>query len=133
MPSDQIRKARFQSSDEVSSEILAQLESSFQKRKSQDADLKKLVEDIQKMRRNRDNTKVTLNEQKRKKEKEEEKSSKSQIEEENVALNDDEGIAEESSAPKLKAVESYASLKDLYLKNGVNITTELAELHKKRK
>ncbi len=133
LPADQIRKARFQSSDEISAEILAQLESSFQKRKTQDADLKKLVEDIQKTRRNRDNTKITLNEQKRKKEKEEEKSSKVQIEEENAALNDDEGIGEDSSSPKLKAVESYTALKDLYLKNGVSITTELAELHKKRK
>lgn len=126
LPADVIRSASPVANNTVSPEMIARLRKSLEERKTSDPDLKKLVSDVQKMRIRRSNTKISLNETKRKKELEEQKAEK----ELNKALSlegEDETIVPDGTAPKKKLVESYKSLKDLYVKNSIKVAIEMTK------
>jgi len=122
LPWDEIAAARsFKPTNEVSEKITKNLQSGFQKRSKTDEDLKKLIADAEKARKKRLETKISLNEAKRKAEREANKNEKKQEEEENE---------ENPDATKKKIVEDYQSLKDLYLKNAIQIIYELNQSKK---
>ena len=126
LPADVIRSASPVPNNTVSTEMVTRLRKSLEDRKTSDPDFKKLVSDVQKMRIRRSNTKVSLNEVKRKKELDEQKAEK----ELNKALSlegEEETPIADGTAPKKKLIESYKSLKDLYIKNSVKVAIEMTK------
>ena len=129
LPADVIRSASPVANNTVSAEMITRLRKSLEERKTTDPDFKKLVSDVQKMRIRRSNTKISLNETKRKKELEEQKAEK-ELNKALLDVGEDETIVPDGTAPKKKLVESYKSLKDLYVKNSVRVAIEMTKPEK---
>ncbi|MCU0436829.1 MAG: carboxy terminal-processing peptidase [Raineya sp.] len=123
LPWDEIAIARsFKPTNEVSEKTLKGIQSSFQKRMKSEDDLKKLIADTEKARKKRQETRISLNEAKRKAEKEASKNEQKLTEEEEEPDTNDPN--------KKKLVESFVNLKDLYLKNAIQIVYELSQTKK---
>lgn len=123
LPWDEIASAKsFKPTNEISEKTLKNIQSSFQKRMKTEDDLKKLIADTEKSRKRRQETKISLNEAKRKAEKEALKNEKKLIEEE------EEDVNNVNDTKKL--VENFNNLKDLYLKNAIQIVHELSQTKK---
>jgi len=130
LPWDEINPARnFKPTNEISDKDLKKLKDNFQKRLKTDDDLKKLVQNAEKMRAKRKQTLVSLNEAKRKAEKEAEKN-EPKIEDLSQEDNDEEKENNNPEPNKKKAVEQFKNLKDLYLKNATQILVDLIQLSK---
>ena len=82
------------------------------------------------MRIKRSNTKVSLNETKRKKELEEQKAEKELNKALSLEGEEEVTSVPDGTAPKKKLVESYKSLKDLYVKNSVKVAIEMTKPEK---
>jgi carboxyl-terminal processing protease len=130
LPWDEINPARnFKPTNEISDKDLKKLKDNFQKRLKTDDDLKKLVQNAEKMRAKRKQTLVSLNEAKRKAEKEAEKN-EPKVEDLSQEDNDEEKENNNPEPNKKKAVEQFKNLKDLYLKNATQILVDLIQLSK---
>ena len=130
LPWDEINPARnFKPTNEISDKDLKKLKDNFQKRLKTDDDLKKLVQNAEKMRAKRKQTLVSLNEAKRKAEKEAEEN-EPKIEDLSQEDNDEEKENNNPEPNKKKAVEQFKNLKDLYLKNATQILVDLIQLSK---
>jgi carboxyl-terminal processing protease len=130
LPWDEINPARsFKPTNELSEKELKKLKDNFQKRLKTDDDLKKLVQNAEKMRAKRKQTLVSLNEAKRKAEKEAEKN-EPKVEDLSQEDNDEEKENNNPEPNKKKAVEQFKNLKDLYLKNASQIIGDLIQLSK---
>lgn len=124
LPWDEIAVARtFKPTNEVSEKALKNIQSSFQKRMKSEDDLKKLIADTEKARKRRQETRISLNEAKRKAEREASKNEKKLTDEDDDADNT-------SDTNKKKQVEDFNNLKDLYLKNAIQIIYELSQTKK---
>ncbi|MDX1903037.1 MAG: carboxy terminal-processing peptidase [Thermonemataceae bacterium] len=118
LPWDEIEPARaFKPNNEINSKQIKHLQNDFQKRLKNDDDLKKLLAEVEKMRKRRKETRISLNETKRKAEKDEAKKELS------PKIEDDD-----ENDTKKKVVENFKDLKDLYLKNAIVIALDLAKL-----
>ncbi|MCS6796858.1 MAG: carboxy terminal-processing peptidase, partial [Raineya sp.] len=92
-----------------------------------------------KARQRRKETLISLNEAKRKAEKEKLEKERKELEEQTSNLEDEEIKAEEKkegeneesaeSKPKVKPVEQYKNIKDLYKKNAIQILLDLIKLN----
>jgi len=130
LPWDEINPARsFKPTNELSEKDLKKLKDNFQKRLKTDEDLKKLLQNAEKMRAKRKQTLVSLNEAKRKAEKEAEKN-EPKVEDLSQEENDEEKENNNPEPNKKKAVEQFKNLKDLYLKNASQIIGDLIQLSK---
>ncbi len=127
LPADVIRSASPVANNTVSTEMIARLRKSLEERKTSDSDFKKLVSDVQKMRIKRSNTKISLNETKRKKELEEQKAEKELNKALSLEGEEEVTSVPDGTAPKKKLIESYKSLKDLYVKNSVKVAIEMTK------
>lgn len=129
LPWDEVSPARtFKPTNELSEKDLKKLKDNFQKRLKTDEDLKKLIQDTEKMRKKRKQTLVSLNEAKRKAEREAAKNE--QKSQDDLEENENDNESASNGDNKRKAVEQFNNLKDLYLKNAVQILTDLIQLSK---
>ncbi|MGD1841689.1 MAG: carboxy terminal-processing peptidase [Thermonemataceae bacterium] len=115
LPWDEISSARFRKSGDVSNGELKEINQRFAQRMKTDEDLKKLLDDIKKARDKRNDTRLSLNEAERKKENEADKA-------------EEEETQEDTTNTEQKTIEEYTDLKDLYLKNGVQVVADLVML-----
>jgi carboxyl-terminal processing protease len=112
LPWDEIKSARFESTDKISSKDLTALVKSYEKRQKTDPELKELLSNIEDWRKLRKNTKISLQEEKRKKEIEEYEKKQS----EKVQLDEEEVESEIKTDNKAR--------KDLYLQNALTVLAE---------
>jgi carboxyl-terminal processing protease len=122
LPWDEIAPARsFKPTNEVTEKMLKNIQNNFQKRLKNDDDLKKLIAETEKSKKRRLETRISLNEAKRRAERDATKNEKK----ENP---DEEGDTTEPA--QKKTVEDFKNLKDLYLKNAVQILADLIQMRK---
>lgn len=104
LPWDEIKATNFDKTNDISKEKIEKLQKSFQKYLKTDVELKDWVNTIEEMKILRKKTKISLQESQRKKELEE---------------------YEAKQAKREKVETSKEEEKDVYLKNGINLLTEL--------
>ncbi len=114
LPWDQIRSAKYDLRRDVSSQLIAQLNNSFENRLVSDAGLKELVEEANELKQNLSKTSISLNEDKRKKEMHEDEKRRA----ERVSLSGAKIDTENKSA------EGFEH-DDKYLKEGIIILSNL--------
>lgn len=106
---DEIRSASFQRVEDVSADLVNKLDTEYQQRLASNEQLLRLTADIEEMKADRENTKVSLNEEVRRQELEEAKAK----EEERKKLEEENNIKYD--------------LDDTYLENGVEVLLEMIE------
>lgn len=141
LPWDEISPASsFKPTNEVKSKTLVALQNNFQKRLKTDEDLKKLIASTEKARQRRKETLLSLNEAKRKAEKEKLEKERKELEEQTSNLEEEENKTEEKkenenneenteNKPKIKPVEQYKNIKDLYKKNAIQVLLDLIKFN----
>jgi carboxyl-terminal processing protease len=125
LPWDQIASSKYELSNDVDKKIIDKLKDRYQQRLKSDAELKKLVENLEAYRKAKDNKLVSLQESKRKKEREE-------AEKKRAALNQlgEDGGDEEEEGAKDSEKSKDAKKKDIYLTETGRILSDLVVLSK---
>jgi carboxyl-terminal processing protease len=118
LPWDVIRKADFQRTPDVTDKLLLGLSKSYQDRLKFDSSLKRYAGEVEDMRKNLNETKVSLNESKRRVEMEEAEKRKATNEKLDTKVNK-EGLT----------TDDLSKLKDEYLREGLLILTDLLTKH----
>lgn len=134
LPWDEIAPARsFKPTNEVSSKAINLLQNNFQKRLKTDEDLKKLITLTEKARQRRKETLVSLNEAKRKAEKEKLEKERKEMEEQTNNIDETDEQTENKdpneAKPKIKSVEKYKNIKDLYKRNAIHVLLDLIKFN----
>ncbi len=111
LPWDEIKPARFAPENDVNSTLIQKLQNSYQKRLKTDADLKKLIANIEEVKKLREDTKISLQ--------------KAEREQEVEAYEKRREEREELFAQEAEGDKSLAEVKDPYLKNALNIMIEM--------
>ncbi|NOT76145.1 MAG: carboxy terminal-processing peptidase [Cyclobacteriaceae bacterium] len=114
LPFDMIRKTEFQKSPDITDKVVVGLSKSYQERLKFDASLKKYAGDIEDLRKNLDDTKISLNEVKRKKEME--------AAEKKKAANE---VLDTKISKEGLSTDDLSRLKDEYLREGLLILSDL--------
>ncbi len=112
LPWDEIANAGFTPTNNVSEELLDQLNAMYRADLNSDEDLQKLVKDIEEAKKNREKTTVSLNLEKR-------KASQNKTDELETAIETGDGLEVDEIEEKLK--------KDPYLKEGLKLLAAIAK------
>jgi carboxyl-terminal processing protease len=118
LPWDVIRKADFQRTPDVTDKLLSGLSKNYQDRLKFDSSLKRYAGEVEDMRKNLSETKVSLNEAKRRLEMEEAEKKKAASEKLDTKVSK-EGLTS----------DDLSKLKDEYLREGLLILTDLVTKH----
>ena len=118
LPWDVIRKADFQRTPDVTDKLLLGLSKSYQDRLKFDSSLKRYAGEVEDMRKNLSETKVSLNEAKRRVEIDEAEKKKAASEKLDTKVNK-EGLTS----------DDLSKLKDEFLREGLLILTDLLTKH----
>ncbi len=119
LPWDVIRKTDFQKTTDITDKLVVGLAKSYQDRLKIDPIMKRYVGEIDDLRKNLDDTKVSLNEVKRKKEMDEAEKKKAANESLDTKITSKEGLSS----------EDLSKLKDEYLREGLLILSDLVTRH----
>ncbi|MEO1055238.1 MAG: carboxy terminal-processing peptidase, partial [Bacteroidota bacterium] len=117
LPWDEIKRAGFQKTDKISGQLVAKLNKEYTQRLKTDRGLQTLVEDTRELRRNIENTRISLNEQERKKEMEEAEKKK--------AKRDNDKLSGTSINTETGAIKDKIEVEDEYLREGIIVLAEL--------
>lgn len=115
LPWDVIRKTDFQKTPDVTDKLVAGLTRSYEDRLKFDPSLKKYAGEIEDMKRNMSETKISLNEVKRKQEMDEAEKKKSANENLDTKLTSKEGLP----------ADDLSKLKDEYLREGLLLLSDI--------
>jgi carboxyl-terminal processing protease len=114
LPWDVIKKTDFQKTTDVTDQLVAGLEKKYQGRLKSDASLKRYVGEIDEIKKNLSETRISLNEATRKKEMEE-------AEKKKVSDNLDTKLTSKEGLP----VDDISKMKDEYLREGLLILSDI--------
>ncbi|MCE7864326.1 MAG: tail-specific protease [Bacteroidetes bacterium CHB5] len=114
LPWDVIRAASFQKTTDVNERVVAALNKSYQDRMRYDANLKKLISETDVLRKNINETRISLNENKRRQE-------MADTEKKKAAEKLDTKVTSKEGLP----VDELQNMKDEYLREGILILGEL--------
>ncbi len=115
LPWDEIRKSDFQKTTDITDKLVVGLTKNYKDRLKFDSMLKRYVGEIDELKKNLNETVVSLNETKRKKEMEEAEKKKAANESLDTKLSSKEGLS----------ADDLSKLKDEYLREGLLILTDL--------
>lgn len=115
LPWDVIKKTDFQISPDITDKLVVRLTKSYQDRLKFDISLRKYVGEIDDMKKNLSETKISLNETKRKKEMDDAEKKKAANESLDTKLTSKEGLSS----------DDLSKLKDEYLREGLLILSDL--------
>lgn len=117
LPWDQIAGTQYNLTNDVSSRLIAQLNSNYKNRLVSNADLKNLVEETVELKQNLERTEISLNEEVRKK----------QMEEAEKRRAKRSGLSGATIDAENKTEESTFELDDKYLKEGIIILSNIID------
>jgi len=115
LPFDIIRKTDFQKNPDITDKVVVGLAKSYQERLKFDTPLKRYAGEIDDLKKNLDDTKVSLNEVKRKQEMEADEKKKTANESLDTKLSSKEGLS----------TDDLSKMKDEYLREGLLILSDL--------
>ena len=119
LPWDTIKKTEFQKTNDVTEKIIVGLTKSYQDRLKLDAMLKRYAGEVDELRRNLGETRISLNEVKRKQEMDEAAKKKAANDLLDTKLTPKEGLS----------ADDLSKLKDEYLREGLLILSDLVTRH----
>lgn len=126
LPWDQIASSKYEETKDIDKKIVDKLKDKYKQRLKSDAELKKLVEDLEAYRKAKDNKLVSLQETKRKEERDEAEKKRAALNQ----LGEDGGDEDEDATTKDTTKAKDAKKKDIYLKETGRILSDLVVITK---